>query len=126
MASKLLAQIIIIGGQYVIRGLAEAYRQALLNAQAGGPAAGAARQGAAAAARRGRMSLEEACKVLNVSPESAVETLRRQFQRLYEMNDPKRGGSLYLQAKVFNARRTLEEELKTSLEPPDTAERQTQ
>lgn len=118
MASKLVAQIIIYGGQFILRGLAEAYRQALVNAQASGAAAGAARQGTtgSTAVRRGLMSVDEACKILGVSRDSGLETIAKQFKRIYDQNDPKNGGSLYVQAKVYNARRSLEQELGQSLE----------
>lgn len=116
MASKIVAQLIIYGGQFILRGLAEAYRQALANAQT----TGAAQNAGATVARRGRMALEEAYRIVGASPDSPPELIAERLKRIYTLNDPKNGGSLYLQAKIFNAQRTLEEALKRSFElPPD-------
>lgn len=40
------------------------------------------------------------------------EEIHKQFVRYYEANDPDKGGSFYVQSKIFNARETLMEELK--------------
>jgi import inner membrane translocase subunit TIM16 len=114
MASKIVAQLIIYGGQFILRGLAEAYRQALANAQT----TGAAQNAATTVARRGRMTLEEAYRIVGVRPDSPPELVAERLKRIYTLNDPKNGGSLYLQAKIYGAQRTLEEALKRSFEIP--------
>ncbi|BAM80564.1 hypothetical protein, conserved [Cyanidioschyzon merolae strain 10D] len=114
MASKIVAQLIIYGGQFLLRGLAEAYRQALANAQS----TGAAQSAAANAVRRGRMTVEEAYRIVGATPGTSPEHIAERLRRLYTLNDPKNGGSLYLQAKVYTAQRTLEEALKRSFELP--------
>ena len=64
------------------------------------------------------MTLDEACKILNVqrpSPKSAETTdmapITERFKRLFDANDPKQGGSFYLQSKVLRARERIELEV---------------
>lgn len=62
------------------------------------------------------LTLDEACKILNVSPPKSgnanlTETHER-FKRLFDMNDPKKGGSFYLQSKVLRARERIEMEVR--------------
>lgn len=67
------------------------------------------------------MTLDEACKILNVKPpqggkiENAEEVFER-FKRLFDANDPQKGGSFYLQSKVLRARERLEAEIKPVVE----------
>ena len=62
------------------------------------------------------LTLDEACKILNVSPPQAGEAnltkVHEQFKRLFDMNDPKKGGSFYLQSKVLRARERIELEVR--------------
>lgn len=62
------------------------------------------------------LTLEEACKILNVSPPKAGEAnltqVHEKFKRLFDMNDPKKGGSFYLQSKVLRARERIELEVR--------------
>lgn len=62
------------------------------------------------------LTLEEACKILNVSPPKAGEAnlgvVHERFKRLFDMNDPKKGGSFYLQSKVLRARERIEMEVR--------------
>lgn len=112
MASRLIAQVVVVAGTYAVRAFAEAYRQALANGAAGsaGRAAGrtAARAADAAGARGRAMSADEAASVLGVAPDAAAETVASRFERMLAANDPAKGGSAYLQAKVRVARETLE------------------
>lgn len=39
-----------------------------------------------------------------------------QFKRLFDMNDPKKGGSFYLQSKVLRARERIELEVRDAAE----------
>jgi import inner membrane translocase subunit TIM16 len=62
----------------------------------------------------GRMASDQAREVLNLSTRGEVSRadVIRQFTKYYEANDPDKGGSFYLQSKVWNARETLLEEVK--------------
>lgn len=59
--------------------------------------------------------MDEACKILNVGPGKMgtieVEAVTERFKRLFDMNDPKNGGSFYLQSKILRARERIEREL---------------
>jgi mitochondrial import inner membrane translocase subunit TIM16 len=61
------------------------------------------------------MTLEEACKILNVKPPSKgaanVEEVMERYKRLFDANDPQKGGSFYIQSKVVRARERIEAEL---------------
>lgn len=62
------------------------------------------------------LTLDEACRILNVSPPKAGQAdlgkVHNQFKRLFDTNDPKKGGSFYLQSKVLRARERLELEVR--------------
>lgn len=63
------------------------------------------------------MTLDEACKILDVKPpqggklENAEQVMER-FKKLFDANDPTKGGSFYLQSKVLRARERIEAEIK--------------
>jgi mitochondrial import inner membrane translocase subunit TIM16 len=112
----------IIGGRVVGRAFAEAYRQANASSQyarAQGGAGGAGTRGAANVSAG--MTLDEACKILNVKspggpssspPAAELEEVLGRYKRLFDANDPQKGGSFYLQSKVVRARERLEAEIK--------------
>jgi import inner membrane translocase subunit TIM16 len=60
------------------------------------------------------MASDQARAVLNIEAKGELSRAEvgRQFQKYYEANDPDKGGSFYLQSKVWNARETLLEEIK--------------
>ena len=66
------------------------------------------------------LTLDEACKILNVSPPKGgaanLEKVHEQFKRLFDMNDPNKGGSFYLQSKVLRARERIELEVREASE----------
>ncbi len=98
---RLAANLIIAGTGVVGRAFVEAYKQAL----AGGGAA-AARAGNAGANRASALEAE-ARQILNVKQSASPEEITSAFDSLHAMNDPAKGGSSYLQAKVTFARDTL-------------------
>jgi import inner membrane translocase subunit TIM16 len=53
------------------------------------------------------MSLEEAMLILNVNKESKAEDIAAKYESMFKANDPKAGGSFYLQSKVFRARERI-------------------
>ncbi|KAK5014159.1 mitochondrial import inner membrane translocase subunit TIM16 [Cryomyces antarcticus] len=122
MAHRIISQIVITGSRVLGRAFAEAYRQA------------SASQKYAAAAGKGStgntftssgLTLDEACKILNVPPpkggETNMEQVMESFKRLFDQNDPKKGGSFYLQSKILRARERIELEVR---EAKETAERE--
>jgi mitochondrial import inner membrane translocase subunit TIM16 len=62
------------------------------------------------------LTLDEACKILNVKPPMGgitnMETVMDRFKKLYDLNDPKKGGSFYLQSKILRARERIELEVR--------------
>jgi import inner membrane translocase subunit TIM16 len=70
------------------------------------------------------MPLDEACKILNVKqprpppPGAAAgeggnfEEVLSRFKKLFDQNDPNKGGSFYLQSKILRARERIEMEYK--------------
>ncbi len=61
------------------------------------------------------ITLSEACQILNVRPPQAgktdVKKVMDRFKRLYDLNEPGRGGSFYLQSKILMARERIEAEV---------------
>lgn len=59
--------------------------------------------------------MDEACKILNVGPSKMgqidSEFVAERFKRLFDLNDPKKGGSFYLQSKILRARERIEREV---------------
>ena len=108
-----MTQILLVGTRVFGRAFAEAYKQAsasqkYASAMQNNPTAANTMNSAG-------LTLDEACKILNVSPPKAGEAdlarVHEQFKRLFDMNDPKGGGSFYLQSKVLRARERIEVEV---------------
>lgn len=57
------------------------------------------------------ITLEEAQQILNVNKVDPEE-VQKSFDHLFAMNDKAKGGSFYLQSKVFRAKERIDEELK--------------
>ncbi|KAK5137447.1 mitochondrial import inner membrane translocase subunit TIM16 [Meristemomyces frigidus] len=108
MAHRIISTIALTGARVFGRAFAEAYKQASASQKY---AAANSATGANTLSSSG-LTLDEACRILNVSPpkggQGNLERVHEQFKRLFDMNDPKRGGSFYLQSKVLRARERLE------------------
>mmetsp|Transcript_4462 Transcript_4462/g.12171 ORF Transcript_4462/g.12171 Transcript_4462/m.12171 type:complete len:133 (-) Transcript_4462:2370-2768(-) len=104
MASRIIAQILVVGGGYFVRAFVEAYRQAL---QAAPAHAAGARQ--AARSLKHKLTLEEAAEILSVRKDAGLKDISERFEKLYTSNDPSKGGSQYLQYKILSARNALVE-----------------
>ncbi|KAI0155222.1 protein transporter [Xylariaceae sp. FL1272] len=121
MAHRIITQIVVTGSRVLGRSLTEAYKQAQASsnyarAQAKlNPNGTGARGGLA-----GSMTLDEACKILNVKPpkkgEANLDEVMERFKKLFDTNDPQKGGSFYLQSKVLRARERLEAEIGPAME----------
>jgi len=122
MAHRILTQIVLTGTRVFGRAFAEAYRQAAASSKYAGQAKKGNGSVSNTVASSG-LTLEEACKILNVKPpmagEAHMETVMERFKKLYDLNDPNKGGSFYLQSKVLRARERIEMEVRE-------AERRTQ
>ncbi|KIW08028.1 uncharacterized protein PV09_00972 [Verruconis gallopava] len=114
MAHRVFTQAAITGARILGTAFREAYKQAA-----------ASQKYAAAAARSGKhnplthsasgLTLEEACKILNVSPPKQgkvdMELVTERFKRMFDANDPKKGGSFYLQSKIVRAKERITSEV---------------
>ncbi|KAL4776316.1 Pam16-domain-containing protein [Aspergillus nidulans var. acristatus] len=110
MAHRIVTQVVVTGARVFGRAFAEAYKQASAASkyqQKTGKSAGGSSSG---------ITLDEACKILNVKPPQAGETnlehVMERFKKLFDMNDPQKGGSFYLQSKILRARERIEAEVR--------------
>lgn len=60
------------------------------------------------------ITLEEAQQILNVS-KLDPEEIKKNYDHLFAVNDKSKGGSFYIQSKVFRAKERLDEEIKAAL-----------
>jgi hypothetical protein len=75
------------------------------------------------------MTKDEALKILNLKePEATPESIMEKFEKYFESNDPMKGGSFYIQNKVYYAKEYLMEkfpkELNKSRFNPDASGRE--
>ncbi|KAI1211237.1 Pam16-domain-containing protein [Annulohypoxylon truncatum] len=121
MAHRIITQIVLVGSRVLGRAFAEAYKQAQASsnyarAQAKiNPNAPSAR-----ASLSSGMTLDEACRILNVKPpqggKADMEEVMSRFKKLFDQNDPEKGGSFYLQSKILRARERIEAEVRPAME----------
>ncbi|KAI3511650.1 hypothetical protein L2E82_28955 [Cichorium intybus] len=104
MAAKILANLIVMGSGILIRGMVQAYRQALQNASK----SGVAQETLQNAVRKGSkaMTEQEARQILGVTEQSSWEEIAQKYDNLFERNA--KNGSFYLQSKVHRAKECLE------------------
>ncbi|PYH93496.1 mitochondrial import inner membrane translocase subunit tim-16 [Aspergillus ellipticus CBS 707.79] len=109
MAHRIVSQVIVTGARVFGKAFAEAYKQAQASSKH------AAKTGQKLGASAG-LTLDEACKILNVKPPAAgeanLESVMERFKKLFDMNDPQKGGSFYLQSKILRARERIEMEVR--------------
>lgn len=68
------------------------------------------------------ITLEEAQEILNISkldPEQA----QKNYEYLFAINDKAKGGSFYLQSKIFRAKERIDEELKAAAQKESSKEK---
>lgn len=113
--AKYLAQIIVLGSRVVGRAFARALKQEINASQQ------AAQRSSANASQTHKqrmdnlktgLTLEEAQQILNVH-ELEKEAVQKSYDHLFAVNDKAKGGSFYLQSKVFRAKERLDQELKS-------------
>ena len=120
---------VVIGSRVLGRAFTEAYKQANASSQYARAQAKAGGTAGAASSRANLstgMALDEAVLILNVpkpptNPGQAaknydMEEVMDRFKRLFDANDPQKGGSFYLQSKILRARERIEAEVGPALE----------
>ncbi|GAB1316082.1 mitochondrial import inner membrane translocase subunit TIM16 [Madurella fahalii] len=121
MAYRIITQVVVIGTRVLGRAFSEAYKQAAASSQYQRAQAKAGNGSATGrASLSSGMTLDEACKILNVKPpqggKADMEEVMERFKRLFDNNDPKKGGSFYLQSKILRARERIEAEVRPAME----------
>jgi mitochondrial import inner membrane translocase subunit TIM16 len=114
-AHRILAQVVLTGTRVLGRAFAEAYKQASASSKY---AAAAAKDNPTAMHNisSSGLTLDEAGKILNVKPpqggKTNMDNVYERFKKLYDLNEPKKGGSFYLQSKILRARERIEMEVR--------------
>uniref|UniRef100_A0AC34GLQ7 Mitochondrial import inner membrane translocase subunit TIM16 n=1 Tax=Panagrolaimus sp. ES5 TaxID=591445 RepID=A0AC34GLQ7_9BILA len=62
------------------------------------------------------ISLQESMQILDVKAPLDPEEIEKRFKHLFEANDKTKGGSLYIQSKVFRAKERIDAELSRAAE----------
>lgn len=108
--ARILAQALVVGFNVVSKAFVQAYQQAAANPNAAKEAATKAQS-----VVRKHMATDEALKVLNLEelPRTSAELTER-YLKYFNANDPKKGGSFYLQSKFFRAREAVEKEMRAN------------
>lgn len=92
-----------------------AYRQAQAASQYQRAQAKAGGSASAGASLSSGMTLDEACKILNVKPpaggQANVAEVLERYKKLFDANNPEKGGSFYLQSKIVRAKERFEREI---------------
>ncbi|MCJ1431204.1 mitochondrial import inner membrane translocase subunit TIM16 [Xylographa pallens] len=115
MAHRIITQVVIVGTRVFGRAFAEAWRQAAAS-QKFAQQASVNSPGAMNNFASSGLTLDEACKILNVKPpqggKANMDVVMERFKKLFDVNDPSKGGSFYLQSKVLRARERIEMEVR--------------
>jgi len=123
-AHRIITQVVLVGSRVLGRAFAEAYRQASASQQYAKQGARSGGSGTANNFASSGLTLDEACKILNVRPpqggKTDMETMMQRFKNLFDRNDPSKGGSFYLQSKVLRARERIELEVREAAEKAET------
>ncbi|KAL2807867.1 Pam16-domain-containing protein [Aspergillus granulosus] len=113
MAHRIVTQVVVTGARVFGRAFAEAYKQASAASKHKGQNG---KSGSGGAFASSGLTLDEACKILNVKPpqsgEANLEQVMERFKKLFDLNDPQKGGSFYLQSKILRARERIEMEVR--------------
>ncbi|KAI9924114.1 hypothetical protein ASPWEDRAFT_431630 [Aspergillus wentii DTO 134E9] len=113
MAHRIVTQVVVTGARVFGRAFTEAYKQASASSKYASQNKG---KGSGGNAFASGLTLDEACKILNVKPpqggEANVEQVMERFKKLFDLNDPQKGGSFYLQSKILRARERIEMEVR--------------
>jgi import inner membrane translocase subunit TIM16 len=126
-AHRIITAVFVTGSRIVGRAFVEAYRQANASQKYAASAAGAGGAAGARTVKADGLTVQEALKILDVpapAKETKVEDMARvmeRFQKLFDTNDPKKGGSFYLQSKILRARQRIEDEVRATEEARERA-----
>ncbi|KAH7311576.1 Pam16-domain-containing protein [Stachybotrys elegans] len=115
MAHKFVITAFLTGSRILGRSFVAAYKQAQAASAYQRAQAKAGNTVGGRASLSSGMTLDEACRILNVKPpaggQANVEEVLERYKRLFDANDPQKGGSFYLQSKIVRAKERFEREL---------------
>lgn len=64
------------------------------------------------------MPIAEARQILGVKENSGLKVISDKYTRMISQNDPEKGGSVYLQAKIYQAKLAIEENIGEKIPDP--------
>ncbi|EYE93264.1 import motor complex subunit PAM16 [Aspergillus ruber CBS 135680] len=115
MAHRIVGQVLVTGARVFGRAFGEAYKQAQASSKYAAEAS-KGNMGAANTFASGGLSLDEACRILNTKPpqggKAELDQVMERFKKLFDMNNPEKGGSFYIQSKILRARERIEMEIR--------------
>ncbi|PHH77738.1 hypothetical protein CDD80_252 [Ophiocordyceps camponoti-rufipedis] len=114
-AHRFIITAFVTGSRILGRSFMAAYKQAQAASQYQRAQAKVGGSSGSASSLSSSMSLDEACRILNVKPPASgqanVEQVLERYKHLFDANDPQKGGSFYLQSKIVRAKERFEREL---------------
>ncbi|CAL6280002.1 unnamed protein product [Bathycoccus prasinos] len=108
MASRILANLLVMGSGAVFRAMSQAWQKALENARKSGVTAETAKEAVnkSKSSLSAMMPIEEARKVLDVTEHATKDEMLKKFQTMFLKNE---GVSFYVQSKLVRAKEQLGE-----------------
>eukprot|EP00934_Nitzschia_sp_Nitz4_P006818 Nitzschia sp. Nitz4//scaffold34_size148208//79245//79744//NITZ4_002982-RA/size148208-augustus-gene-0.59-mRNA-1//1//CDS//3329548801//6808//frame0 len=103
--ARIVVQLVVPVVAVLAKAIPAAYGQALQNARKAGVDAAEA----SAPVFGKKISRSEALQVLNITEAEAADpkVIQQQFDKYFAANDPSKGGSFYLQSKIYRAKELL-------------------
>ena len=115
MAHRLLAQVIFTGTKVFGRAFTEAYKEAAAATtaqQATKGEKGSNAKKTSATSRDGDITLDEACKILDVDLSGlSLDKAQKKYEYLFDINSKEKGGSFYVQSKVYRSMERIKNEI---------------
>lgn len=71
---------------------------------------GGAAKAAQTVMNKGAMDKQQALEILNVEDGASDDEIQQNYDKFFTANDPAKGGSFYLQSKIFRAKEFLDAE----------------
>lgn len=99
------------------RAFTEAYRQAAAATTARPAAGAAAASKSSSRSRDNGITMDEACKILDVDLSGlTLEKAQKRYTYLFDVNSKEKGGSFYVQSKVYRAMERVKDEMNYAAE----------
>uniref|UniRef100_A0AC34QWK8 Mitochondrial import inner membrane translocase subunit TIM16 n=1 Tax=Panagrolaimus sp. JU765 TaxID=591449 RepID=A0AC34QWK8_9BILA len=121
MVLRSLVKVVVAAGEAVTKAFARAVREEIKASQqaaarqatsSGSSGSSSEEKEATKANARLGISLQESIQILDVKAPLNPEEVEKRFKHLFEVNEKSKGGSFYLQSKVYCAKQRIDEELR--------------